>query len=151
MSDTTTRLLADQLAYYDTQLRSSLTALFVLSLFMVYLFWEDAGHVSALGWLAANTVVIAARLYVSARFKRASGGTDITRYHRLFFTGVVMTALVWCCGALLFFVEGVIFKQVVLAFFYAGVTSGAITTLSVRKEFSVTYLLTMMLPLICMF
>jgi signal transduction histidine kinase/ActR/RegA family two-component response regulator len=151
MPDTQTRLLADQLAYYDTQLRSSLAALFVLSLFMVYLFWEDSGLTPALTWLAVNTFVIALRLYLSARFKRHSATADLARCHRLFLAGVVMTALTWCAGAFLFFVEGVIIKQVILAFFYAGVTSGAITTLSVRKEFAISYLVILLAPLVLLF
>lgn len=144
------KLFADQLEYFDQHITMSLISLFGLSFFMVNIFWENAGAVTALTWMAVHTAVILIRFFISSRYHTMRDGgaaMDYERWYRLFFAGVLLTAAVWSIGTFIFFVRGSTPDQAILALFYAGITSGAVLSLSVRKEFIFIYLILFLLPL----
>ncbi|BAF71716.1 conserved hypothetical protein [Sulfurovum sp. NBC37-1] len=62
-----------------------------------------------------------------------------------------MTALVWASGSFLFFVPNSPADQIVLVLIYTGITSGAIASLSVRKEYYLVYLFLFLSPLAYLF
>ena len=145
-----TTFLPDQLRYFDTQLKTSLASLFVLSCITAYLFRAEAGGFYTLAWFNANLLIIVFRLSVSRYYSRREHH-DYTWHYRLSYFGVMLTAVTWCIGAFLFFNEDSTTRQAVLAFVYAGIMSGAMIALSVRREFYLGYLALFLLPLIYLF
>lgn len=149
-----TYLLKDQLRYMDGHIIVAYVAMIVLSFFMVYLFSDDGKNVTAFVWLSLNITVILIRLVMTISYRdehRNNKDIHIRYYYWLFYLGIFLTAILWSAGVVLFFEPGSVTKQVILSFFYAGITASAITTLSVRKEYFITYLLLLLLPLIYLF
>lgn len=144
------KLLKDQLAYYDSQTEISLLVIFILSLILTTLFWREAGPVVSGGWFAASVAVLALRLLVSRSYRKAqnSASLDLDRYYRLFFLGLTLSAVAGSIGIFLFFDGSSISKQVILVFIYTEIISGAVLTMSVRREFFYVYHAFIMLPLI---
>lgn len=141
-------LFADQLDYFDTQIRVSLVSLTLISVIVTFLFWEIAGLMHALVWLGSSICVIVLRLYISHSYRQKHSPDRNELYHRLFFLGVFLTSTVWLVGTFIFFSDNSFPHQIFLAFIYSGVTAGSLSTLGVRKEFFTLYLSFLLLPLV---
>jgi signal transduction histidine kinase len=143
-------LLQEQLDYFNEQLKTSLIGLLFLTLFMGYVFNEHIGLEPTLVWMGINGVIIVGRWYIAYRYKRAKAA-NLTHYYQLFFLGIVATSLTWFVGAFIFFIENESAYQAILSFIYAGLTAGAMVSVSIRKEFYIVYSTLLLSPLIYLF
>lgn len=144
-------LLEEQLNYFDNQLKSALISLFLLSSLVVYVFFDHVGIVNSALWLSAVSVSIFFRVYISYSYNMGKNNTDLKKYYILFFLGAVFTSLVWSVGIFLFFVEGSVSHQAILAIIFTGISAGAIIALSVRKEIYFVYVAILLVPLVYKF
>lgn len=70
-----------------------------------------------------------------------------TYWYSLFYMGTMLTATVWGLAVFLIFPDENVVYQVFVAFIFAGVSAGSISSLSYDKKISILYLVIMLLPL----
>jgi diguanylate cyclase (GGDEF)-like protein/PAS domain S-box-containing protein len=103
-------------------------------------------------WLSILLTILLARMILLAvwRRERVDSKNCVCWLHR-FRVGVIATGLAWGLGAVLLFPAGDIDHQSYLAFALAGLSAGAISSLSVDRVSTLGFLLPMLLPLIVRF
>lgn len=110
--------------------------------------WGVIDHQVLIGWFATLMTVTCWRLYVSIDFKRQRHKRTTEGWEKLFMLGVGAAALLWGSTSIFLFPKDDIVHQVFLAFVLAGISAGAVSTLSAIPQAINLFLLTLLLPLI---
>lgn len=110
--------------------------------------WPVIDHRIVLGWFSAIVLVSMLRGLTGVAFQRRNATTSRSiTWARRFFFGAFSAGFVWSAAAIFLFPEGDIAHQVFLAFVLAGMTAGAVTTLSSIWLVVLAFLLLSLIPL----
>jgi signal transduction histidine kinase len=120
----------------------------VLAGMTAVMLWGAARPQTMLGWLVCLAAVNAVRLvhYRHYRAGLAAGKTDLTRLDRGLLFGCLAAGVMWGSSALLF-LPNAPELQFFLAFVIAGVSSGAVTSLSVAPRAAYAFVAPCVVPL----
>lgn len=130
----------------------SLGANLVLALILVYVQRLVIDPAVLFGWFISISMVSLWRAVLMVRWRRnRKGDVSILLWRFRFRRGVIASALVWGVGGVLLFPEGDIPHQVFLSFVLAGLSAGAVTSLSVDRLSVLSFLLLTLIPLIVRF
>lgn len=130
----------------------SLVAVLLNATILSAVFWKMVPAAANIAWLGAVYAVSLLRWTLYRRFIAAtqedrSGG----RWQRLFAAGVLLSGLAWGSTSLLLFPAHSLVHQVFLAFVIAGMSAGAVTTLSADYRLVALFLLLNLMPLTARF
>lgn len=139
--------LSEQLDYFNRQLHVSLIILLVLSTFLLLYYWGKIDHGEAVQWYIANLTAVVLRYAFSYHYQKYHSAALAT-YYRLFFLGLMLTSIVWSLGVFVFFVGDALEQQQMLLIIYAATAAGAVTSLSVFREFYTLFVLFLLGPLV---
>lgn len=125
----------------------------VLALILVYIQRSVIDHTWLFGWLMLMIMVSLYRtiLIILWHRNRESGISLILRWRHRFRVGVIVSGLIWGMGGILLFPVGNIPHQVFLSFVLAGLSAGAVTSLSADRLSVLSFLPLTLLPLIVRF
>lgn len=125
----------------------------VLALILVYVQRPVIDHALLFGWLIVMIMVSLYRtiLIVLWHGNRESGIYFILRWRLRFRVWVIASGLVWGMSGILLFPAGNMPHQVFLSFVLAGLSAGAVTTLSMDRLSVLSFLPLTLLPLIIRF
>lgn len=125
----------------------------VLALILVYIQRSVIDHTWLFGWLMLMIMVSLYRtiLIILWHRNRESGISFILRWRHRFRVGVIVSGLVWGMGGILLFPVGNIPHQVFLSFVLAGLSAGAVTSLSADRLSVLSFLPLTLIPLIVRF
>ena len=114
--------------------------------------WSVIARPVLLLWFGAVVAVSALRyLQMRAIVSSPEACEDFARCRGRFMVGVVLAGVLWGAASVLLFPTGDPSHQAFLAFVIAGMSAGAVTTLSSLHRAIVTYLLLLALPLVARF
>jgi len=100
-------------------------------------------------WLACMGLVITGRVLSFAAFQRANPSLhDIKRWEQLFLVGAIAGGFVWGCAGIWLFPKNNFEYQVITLITLAGLSAGAVTTLSGLRKPIFIFLLLVMIPVI---
>ncbi len=139
---------ADQIQMVYGNAPLALITSFINSLILVYLLWPvmDPGLLS--GWLVVTSLISAFRFILALHFKLAQPDERaIDVWSAWALIGALMAGLTWGAAGYFLFAVNSLPHQVFLSFVIAGITAGAVTTLSARRPVIVGFILLSTLPL----
>ena len=124
-------ILLEQARVLFNQVPFSVNAILANSLLLAYVQWEVTSHRSILGWLALMAVVSVARFWQYFRFRRANPApTEGRHWYRQALYSSLLSAFAWGAGGILLFPPDSFAHQLFLILVIAGISAGAVTTLS---------------------
>ncbi|MCW8888544.1 MAG: PAS domain-containing protein, partial [Gammaproteobacteria bacterium] len=130
----------------------SLLSVCLLSALLAYIQWDVIEHATIIGWLSAIFSLTGYRYLKYWKFNRTTlTSKNVEPWHNNSFVTAALSGITWgSAGVLLFPVDNVV-HQVVLAFVLAGMSAGALSTLtSIHRNIS-AFLLPILIPLIINF
>jgi signal transduction histidine kinase/CheY-like chemotaxis protein len=119
---------------------------------MAYVLWPVTEHSVVVAWLCAILLVSLLRGALAVayfRSRRASGSER--QWLRLFVAGTVVAGAVWGTGAWLLYPTNAVAHQAFLGVLVAGLTAGAVTSLSASLSAALAFLTLALLPLAARF
>jgi diguanylate cyclase (GGDEF)-like protein/PAS domain S-box-containing protein len=134
-----------QIAYEHIRLSALGTIVNAVILSVVQ--WGVIDHQVIIVWFALLLAVTAWRLYVSRAFHRQAYKYSTDVWKNRFVLGVGAAALLWGSTSVFLFPKEDIAHQVFLAFVLAGMSAGAVSTLSALPKAASLFLLALSLPL----
>ncbi|MFA6921545.1 MAG: PAS domain S-box protein [Gallionella sp.] len=125
----------------------------LLALFLAVIQSKVISSGMLLGWLALTGTVLLARAALLLAWQRrgADAKNNPSCWLRRFRIGVISTGMLWGIGAIGLFPAADMDHQVYLAFVFAGLCAGAISSLAVDRVSTLGFLLPVLLPLIVRF
>ncbi|MFW2438396.1 MAG: diguanylate cyclase domain-containing protein, partial [Arenicellales bacterium] len=129
-----------------TQSTAALLTAFILAAFVTFGLWGVADHGQLLFWLGAQFTLTAARFTLIYQYKHAREEQLASfRWTALFFSGALLSGILWGCLGLLFSFSWPVEYQTLAVMSLAGVLAGAISSygamLSVYLAFMVPAIL----------
>jgi diguanylate cyclase (GGDEF)-like protein/PAS domain S-box-containing protein len=122
---------AEQVRLLYRQLPPALFATAVITLLVVWVLRSQVPRVWLLGWLTAQTLVTTGRLWLRRSYLKAKPpASESSRWGHHFVTGVGLAGLLWGLTALFPLKPPDLVPEVFLAFVLAGLSAGAMSTLS---------------------
>lgn len=105
-----------------------------------------------ISWFVAIVLVMMSRKLLTYTYHKTEiTAANVEQWSWYFRLGVFITGLVWFSGTLLLFPQDQIAHQVFLAFVYAGMSSGAITSLSFDRLSSIAFISLLLVPVAVQF
>ena len=142
-------ILDEQVRLLFAAMPLSAVATIANSSILAFIQWSVVDHSRLFGWLIGMLLLVAFRIYLTARYKRNNPAPEsASRWQNLFNIGAILAALLWGYACLSLFPQQSIVHQVFLAFVIAGMCAGAVTTLSFLRLPVVSFLCFSLLPLI---
>ena len=130
----------------------SLLATLINATVLSALLWEQTRLAANLGWLGGIYLLTAARWVNYRNFNKASSGLEPGNDWRLrTLLGTLLAGISWGSASFLIFPEHSIAHQAIFALVIAGMSAGAVTTLSAVFGICASFLLTTLIPLIGVF
>lgn len=123
-------------------------ALFVCTLIIVIALWDTNSHFFLLSWLFTVSLILIFRDFLAYRFLKGSHGISLKEYEKIFKFSTLLTAVAVSAGLSFLFLESDPFYQTFLTMIAAGLSAGAVMTLSTHKNIIMFYLLILLVPLI---
>ena len=137
---------AQQVRLLYRQLPPALFATTVISLLVVWVLWSQVPRVWLVGWFTALTLVTTGRLWLRrSYFKAKPPASESARWGHRFVTGVALAGLLWGLTAL-FPLKTPLVDEVFLAFVLAGLSAGAMSTLSSYRGAFIVFLVPAVAP-----
>jgi len=124
----------------------ALIAISVNSFFLAFVLWGIIDSFNLALWLFGQMIVITVRLYAFIQYKVHH--VSIEQLNGLFIFGVLLSALVWGSSSFVLFPPDNLAYQVFLAFILAGMSAGAVTTLSPIPYIAYAFLTIVLFPLL---
>jgi hypothetical protein len=127
----------------------SVVMTFFLGLLEVTVVSNEINRQRALGWLAALSLILFLRVldYLYYLVIHKSEVYSVSRMFRHFRLGLLLTGLVWGSFPVLMAGSLDLSQMVFIAFVFAGITSGATTSIGVDRLSMIIYLVTTLLPM----
>ncbi|MCW8982413.1 MAG: hypothetical protein OQK13_00050, partial [Gammaproteobacteria bacterium] len=125
----------------------SLLSVCLLSALLAYIQWDVIEHATIIGWLFAIFSLTSYRYVKYRKFCRtALTSENIEPWYRNSSISAALSGIIWgSTGVLLFPVDNVV-HQVVLAFVLAGMSAGALSTLTSLHRNILLFLLPTLIP-----
>jgi len=131
---------------------SSIAAILINSVILAIIQWNVINHVVISSWLILVFLISFFRWWLNRQFQAENPAPEaIDRWRRLALIGIALSGLLWGMAGLLLFPSDSMPHQVVLAFIIAGMSAGAVTTLSALFPAILFFSLATLLPLIWSF
>lgn len=142
------QIRAETVGLLYRQLPSALLGTLISSLIMLIVLWPVTETRYLTAWFVLITVVSLAR-YVDARRYQASkpDAEAAERWMRHFLTGSSIAGAAWALGVTVLFPEDSVIHQVFLAFVVAGMSAGAVSSLSYSSQAFNSFLVLLVCPL----
>jgi PAS domain S-box-containing protein len=131
-------------------LPAALIANALLAMLLVGVQWPAVTPALAGGWLVSMAAVLGWRAHIYWRHARSTGHAEAD-WLGLYRLGAIATGVVWGAAGLVLFPHGQIAHQVFLAFVLAGVSAGAITSLTSDRVASLGFVTPALSPLAVQF
>ncbi|HKJ51407.1 MAG TPA: EAL domain-containing protein [Gammaproteobacteria bacterium] len=143
---------SEQIRIIFSAVPSSLVAVLAVSTVLSVVLWEIIDHAVIVGWFATTNLLSAHRYYLYHRFQRLEKGplVDYAWQRRVIATSLA-SGLTWGAGGYLLFAEQSQAHQVFLAVAIAGMSAGAITTLSALLPAARGFVLLTVTPIVVKF
>jgi diguanylate cyclase (GGDEF)-like protein len=126
--------------------------IFINSTLLCGVLWTVTSSEIILLWLAATYLLSALRLWHYRKFKACNPSpADIGRWRNQALIATVLSGLLWGAASLVLFPGDDIAHQVFLAFVVAGMSAGAVTTLSAYTTAALAFMSLALLPLVLRF
>lgn len=133
-------------------LPSGIIAILINSLLLVVVQWDVLDHGKLLVWLAFAVLITLARLFLTRLYRARHPGYEASSSWLLYFNiGAVFASLVWMLAVIFLFPRDDLVHQAFLAFVIAGMSAGAVSSLSFALFPIRAYLVLALLPLIVQF
>ena len=142
-------IFSEQLALLLKLLPLPWVATFLNAAVIVYVFRASAQFESLLNWFWVNIIIILLRFLLYVKFQSdVKKGIELDEvFYWLFFTGTVFSAVTWAYLVLFLFPQNNLIHELFIAFLWAGMASGAISSLSARFEIYAVYATVLLAPL----
>lgn len=142
----------EQIGVLYKALPLSLIAIVINGGILSYLHEPVVGVETVLWWFGAILLVSTMRLGTYIRFRTVRHRLEqIGLWENVALVGALFSGLTWAMASLLLFPENSLTHQVFLSFVVAGMTAGAVTTLSTQLTASISFILLATLPLLYRF
>ncbi|MDH5436222.1 MAG: PAS domain S-box protein [Gammaproteobacteria bacterium] len=116
---------------------------------LAYAQWSVIDHLTIQLWLAVVLIIYFLRVVTTFVYKKTTPSlNDDQRWLGLAQTGILLSGIIWGSTAIFLFPENDIVHQTFIAFVIAGMGAAAVTTLSVRLEVAMMFIIPAVLPLI---
>ncbi|HKI59859.1 MAG TPA: PAS domain S-box protein, partial [Mariprofundaceae bacterium] len=130
----------------------SILAAIVIASTLVIIQWSFFDHQLLLTWLGALVAVSFSRAWIFASYrKREPGVSQSLKWERYFLIGSTVAGVLWGITPFIMFDEALVTHQAFLAFIAAGISAGAVTSLSPRRTAVFSFLAIVLLPLVFRF
>ncbi|MBA1443830.1 MAG: EAL domain-containing protein [Gammaproteobacteria bacterium] len=130
----------------------SLLAILINSSILSLVLWQVIDHSTIIGWLVAVYLTTLYRFLTYRNFLSTTPAQGrIEFWRRLAILGATLSGALWGAASLLLFPLEHVAYQALLVFVIAGMSAGAVTTLSSIFTASATFLLLTLLPLVWRF
>ena len=129
-------------------LNISVLGILVNAFVLSYALWNVADNTAVSLWLLLLVAVTLWRFTTAAAFRNDRGRSGIKGWERRFFVGVTLSSLLWGSAALLFFIPDKPMQLAMLLIVFAGLSAGAISSLSSQLGAVRLFLLLMLTPLL---
>lgn len=147
-------LRIEQLKLLYAAMPLSATAAIVNSSILVAIQWQVIENSILIGWLAVVYMITVLRVVKTLQYKKAlnSGAEiDVEYWLRFYYIGIGASGIIWGVTGILLFPPDNITHQVFLVFVLAGMSAGAVTTLSSIRSLSNLFVIPCLLPIIIQF
>lgn len=138
----------EQIAIAYRHLPLALVALIVNSILLAAVEWNVVAHQILIAWLVVQLGISGWRIYLYRRYVTDFSEQTAQRMEQRFFVGLILSSMLFGSASLVLFPFSDTAHQVFLAFVMAGMSAGAITTLSSLKRAAPIFLSFSLLPLI---
>jgi len=140
------RLEVKQLDYIYNNVTNALIALFLLSVIIVYTYYDLVNTLYLVSWFLANLFLVVLRFLLYAQYQKTTITLKNYRYfYQSFFILAILGALLWGAGAFFIF-PSTIQYQMIIIILIAGLVSGAVISLASKVEIFQTYVFIVMIP-----
>jgi diguanylate cyclase (GGDEF)-like protein/PAS domain S-box-containing protein len=134
-------LESDQIELVYTQATVAMVTAYILSVFVTLGLWEVVDHKHILFWLGMQSVITAARLILVYQYRHAQKQQRLSsRWAILFFSGALLSGVVWGCLGLLFSFAWPVEYQTLTLMSLAGVLAGAISSYAAMLSVYVAFM-----------
>ncbi len=142
------RICLQKLDFLFSELPKALISLIFVGLFLIYVLKDDVSQPILLIWYASNVIVSLMR-YLSCKIFKSDTkkALKITYYQKIFFSGLLLSSLIWG-SSVIFFIHQSDGIRILVLFCIAGLSSGATGSTSAIYGFFQTYVLVYICPFI---
>ncbi len=130
-----------------SQLRVSMLATILNAMVLAFLLWGDVEHSVIVIWVMLVAAVSFWRYGTALQFERHPTRHTLTEWEHRFVGGVVLASVLFGSATVIFFVPDNFYAQSVLLVVFAGMSAGAMNTLSAMPGSLRILLVLMLLPL----
>ena len=146
-SRTARSLEAGQIDLLYEQAPSSLVATLTIGVLLAYALWNSVPRTAMSFWIVAVIGLAAARYWLLWQYRRSRPPTnDLFQWKWRFLAGVALNGLLWGGAGVYFFIPQGYIDQTLLAFVLAGMSAGAVATLSPLRGACFIFLLPALAP-----
>ncbi|MEO8629899.1 MAG: PAS domain S-box protein, partial [Betaproteobacteria bacterium] len=140
-------LAAEQIRFLYRQLPPAMFTTTVIGALMVHVLWSNVDRLWLVLWLTAFTAMTAGRLAMMRSYLRANPPPgEAARWGHRFVIGVALSGAIWGAAGIFPFKEPNLIHAMFMAFVLAGLSSGALSTLSSYRWAYIAFLLPALLP-----
>ena len=146
------QILAERVQLLMHGVHASIPASLAVASVMAYVLWPVTDHAVVVGWLGAIVLVSLLRGALAVVYFKAhrQSGSE-RRWLRGFVAGTIVAGVLWGMGAWLLYPSGAVAHQAFLGVLVAGLTAGAVTSLSASLTAALSFLSLALLPLAARF
>ena len=143
---------SEQIRIIFAAIPSSLATILICSAVLAAVQWTVIDHGTIIIWFCATNLLSLLRLVMYLRFKRQTQERIVDEiWYRLAIATSIASGVTWGAGGYFLFAEQSLVHQVFLGFVIAGISAGAITTLSAVIEAARGFVVLAILPVIVKF
>ena len=129
-------------------LRLSLLATVINASIFTFIFYNQTNKVTLFAWYFVHLLVSIVRYISYKKFKSSPHSLPLREWERIFTVGVISSAIVWGAMSFLFFLPDVYLYQMALIVIVAGMSAGAVSSLSQSLLNIWSFLFIILLPLL---
>ncbi len=130
----------------------SILATIVIASILVVIQWPVFDHQLLLAWLTTLVVVSLCRAWLFSSYRKKKPDVKLSlKWERYFLAGSTASGLLWGITPFMMFDEALVTHQAFLAFVAAGMSAGAVSSLSPRRVTVFSFLAIVLMPLILRF
>lgn len=147
-------LRAEQLRLLYEAMPLSVSAAIVNSSILVAIQWSVIDHAILIGWLITVYSVTAIRVVKTLLYRKALNSgveVDVEFWLKLYYVGIGASGIIWGATGVLLFPPDNIAHQAFLVFVLAGMSAGAVTTLSSIMSLYLLFVVPCLLPVVVQF